>query len=172
MVKQGVFCGALLLLASVAQGQDAIALTPYGYGAAQVGMTPAEASQTLGVELAVEEGERENSECYHLHALSGPTSLSFMVVKGRIARFSIYQGPSPIRTERGIGIGDSIAQVRRSYGVALQEQEHEYLGGAARYLTWWDERAKRGIRFETDHDGRVETIHAGGEAIQLIEGCS
>lgn len=172
MVKSGVLLGAMLLMAGISHAQDLDALTPNGYGAAQVGMTPLEASQALGVALVVEEWEVENDACYHLRMSSGPASLSIMVLNGRIARFSIYQGPSPIRTGRGIGIGDSIAQVRRTYGVALQEQEHEYLGGAARYLTWWDERHQRGIRFETDHNGTVETIHAGGKAIQLIEGCS
>lgn len=150
-----------------------------GYGPVRVGMTVARAAKVLGMPLVVSEGEKENRECYHVQPQSGPTALHFMVQGDRIVRVSLYQGPSAIATDRGIRLGASIDAVRSAYkkairggDISLLDEEHEYLGPVGRYLTWWDNEKRYGIRHETDAEGKVDTIHAGGKAITLIEGCS
>ncbi|MCF8198671.1 MAG: hypothetical protein K9J42_07890 [Sulfuritalea sp.] len=154
-------------------------LHAHGYGPVQVGMTVARATEVLGIPLVVSEGETVNRECYHVQPQTGPTELHFMVQRGRIVRVSLYQEPSAIPTDRGIRLGSSIDAVRSAYKKTLRssetwllDEEHEYLGPVGRYLTWWDKKQKYGIRYETDTEGKVDKIHAGGKAITLIEGCS
>lgn len=162
---------SLASAAAAAFAGEAPTLNPDGYGGARIGMTVAEASAALGVPLTPE-GEDIDPECFHVFPAAGPTELFFMVIDDRIARVSLYEGPSAIRTDKGIGLGDAAQKVREAYGETLADEEHEYLGPAARYLTIWDALSERGIRYETDTDGKVDKIHAGGEAIRLIEGCS
>ena len=154
-------------------------LHAHGYGPVQVGMTVARAAKALGLPLVVSEGETVNRECYHVQPKTGPTELHFMVQRGRIVRVSLYKGPSAIPTDRGIRLGSSIDAVRSVYKKTLRgsettllDEEHEYLGPVGRYLTWWDKKKNYGIRYETDTEGKVDTIHAGGKAITLVEGCS
>ena len=72
--------------------------------------------------------------------------------------------------------------MRAAYGDRLHAEPHHYLELPAEYLTVWavgdpgdepytEDPAARGIRYETDLDRRVETIHAGGPSIQYVEGC-
>ena len=42
----------------------------------------------------------------------------------------------------------------------------------AEHLTAWASPGQRGVRYVVGQDGRVEEIHAGGPAIQYVEGCS
>lgn len=95
------------------------------------------------------------------------------------SRVSLYAdeydvATSLVRTAQGISLGSTREDVHAAFGNAeLVEEEHEYLGADARYITWWTDAAKsRGIRFEFNEDGVVTAIHAGNEAITLVEGCS
>ena len=54
----------------------------------------------------------------------------------------------------------------------LKAEAHHYLGEPAEYLTFWLKPEKSGVRFETDAQRKVETIHAGNSSIQYIEGCA
>jgi hypothetical protein len=163
-----LFC----LLTLSAHAGDLTALTPDGYGPAKIGMTIKQASKALGIPLVTSNDEQPNPDCYHVQPKSGPTELAFMIQAGRIVRVSLYNGPSTIHSDRGIALGDPIDKVRKAYGKDLSDEEHEYLGPVGRYLTFWDEKKQRGMRYETDTEGKVDKIHAGGTAIQLIEGCS
>src|SRR6266542_336592 len=63
-------------------------------------------------------------------------------------------------------------QVHHAYRHGLKAEDHYYEGRPAEYLTFWTAPGRRGVRFETDSKRRVQTIHAGTESIQLVEGCA
>jgi hypothetical protein len=69
-------------------------------------------------------------------------------------------------------MGATAAAVRRAYGKGLKAEPHYYEDRPAEYLTFWTVPRKRGVRFETDSKRRVQTIHAGTAAIELVEGCA
>jgi hypothetical protein len=146
-------------------------LTPDGYGPARIGMTQKQVSTALGVRLKGEPIDEE-STCVEKVAV-GPRypGVVFMFLDGRLSRVSIGE-PSKARTPRGIGIGAGADAVRRAYGAKLQAEEHHYVGKPAEYLTYWTRPRQRGVRFETDTKRKVETIHAGNDSIQYIEGCA
>lgn len=162
---------ATMALAAPAIAGEHAALTAEGYGPVKIGMRVDQASKALAVNLRPEE-DAPDPECHHVSGGDAAPGLAFMVQHGRIVRVSLYSGPSVIRTDRGIGLGDNMLKVKQTYVAGLADEPHEYLGPTARYLTWWNEKSHRGIRFETDEDGNVDTMHAGNEAIFLVEGCS
>jgi len=156
-------------------------LSPQGYGPVRIGMSPGEASSALGTPLEYEGEGQADPACHHLSATARDDHLRYMVQAGRIVRISLYEGPSPVRADKGIALGDPARKVRQAYGEeALDIAPHEYVNGE--YLTFWNEKEKRGIRYETKTDdpapfldpgdALVYRIHVGGEAVNLIEGCS
>ena len=146
-------------------------LTPDGYGPVRIGMTRAQVERALNVRLEGTPVDDANV-CIEMEPGSGPhRNLYFMFANRRLSRIAAGQG-SPVTTPRGIGIGASAAQVRRAYGRALRAEEHTYIGQPAEYLTFWTSPNRRGVRFTTDANRRVETIIAGDETILYIEGCA
>ena len=94
-----------------------------------------------------------------------------MVLDRRLSRIAAIDA-SRVTTPRGLGIGATAAQVRRTYGRGLRAEEHAYLGSPAEYLTFWIRPNRRGVRFVTGLNRRVEAVIAGSDSIQLIEGCA
>ncbi|HEY5712428.1 MAG TPA: hypothetical protein VIT38_11085 [Allosphingosinicella sp.] len=170
MTPRAIVAAALLALAGAGTAQSpARLLTPDGYGPVRIGMTRAQVSAALHSPLEGEPIEDEES-CIELTATRGHPNLAFMFQAGRLTRISLA-GAGPIRTERGIGIGSTAAEVRRAYGPRIEAEVHEYLGAPGEYLTWWARPNRRGIRFETDNNRRVDVIHAGDGSVRFIEGC-
>lgn len=151
---------------------QAFELHEQGYGPVHVGMTIPEAEKVISTRLVPADDSSPADGCWHVRPAYGHGGVQFMVQQGRISRASVGSEPSPIRTDRGVGIGDTEERVRQLYGERLSTEPHEYLGSTAHYLTYWNRDASRGLRFETNDQGRVEMIHAGDHSIQLIEGCS
>ncbi|MET0183513.1 MAG: hypothetical protein ABW199_11565, partial [Caulobacterales bacterium] len=89
-----------------------------------------------------------------------------------------------LKTDRDFGVGDNAAAIKEAYGASAQVLPHHYIGAPAEYITVWSigapENASafvqdpnaRGIRYETDANGVVTAVHAGGDSIQYVEGCS
>ena len=94
-----------------------------------------------------------------------------MFLDGKLSRISVVE-PNRIATPRGIKVGATADEVRAAYGEKLQAEPHHYVGEPAEYLTYWLKPNVRGVRFETDAQRKVQTIHAGNDSIQLIEGCA
>jgi hypothetical protein len=146
-------------------------LTPAGWGPVHIGMSRSQVERVLNVRL---EGEAldDESNCIDLYSsderLEG---LFFMFNDGRLSRISLWDA-STISTPRGIRLGSTADEVRAAYGEQLQAEPHHYVGEPAEYLTYWLKPKKVGVRFETDISRRVETIHAGNDSIQLVEGCA
>ena len=144
-------------------------LTPDGWGTVRIGMTEAQVAKALGAKL---DGEALDDEytCVEKAAAAYP-DMWFLFEGGKLSRISIGE-KIRITTPRGIGIGATADQVRKSYPGGLVAEPHYYLGLPAEYLTYWTVAKKRGVRFETDTKRRVETIHAGLDSIRLVEGCA
>jgi hypothetical protein len=146
-------------------------LTPAGWGPVHIGMTRAQVSKALKVELEGDAFDNEGN-CIELFPESEALKGSyFMFLDGKLSRISISE-PSKVVTPRGIGVGASADDVRKAYGEQLQSEPNHYLELPAEYLTFWLKPNKSGVRFETDAQRKVETIHAGNDSIQYIEGCA
>lgn len=146
-------------------------LTPAGWGPVRLGMSRGQVEKALKVTLEGEAFDNEGSCLELIGADNAVPGLYFMFLDGRLSRVSVG-GPSTVKTPRGIGVGATADEVRAAYGEKLQAEPNHYLDLPAEYLTFWLKPKKSGVRFETDAQRKVETIHAGNDSIQLIEGCA
>ena len=161
---------AAALLAAPAPSYD-WKLTPAGWGPVRIGMTRPQVEQALRLQLEGEAFDNEGS-CVELYSSKEQLrGLYFMFLDGRLSRVSVVE-TAKVATPRGIRVGASADEVRAAYGAKLLAEPHEYSGEPAEYLTYWLKPKKSGVRFETDSSRKVETIHAGNDSIQLIEGCA
>lgn len=146
-------------------------LTPGGWGPARIGMSRAQVSKALHVELEGDALDNEGS-CVELagadDALPG---LYFMFEEGKLTRISAIE-PSTIGTPRGVHVGSTAEEVRKAYGAELKAEPHHYTEAPAEYLTFWLKPDRSGVRFETNTNGQVEIISAGNATIQYVEGCA
>jgi hypothetical protein len=146
-------------------------LTPAGWGPVRIGMNRAQVEKALKVELEGEAFDNEGS-CVELYSDDQPLSgMFFMFLDGKLSRISA-SAPSKTVTPRGIGIGAGAEDVRKAYATGLEAEPNHYLDLPAEYLTYWLKPKTRGVRFETDSSQKVESIHAGNDSIQYIEGCA
>lgn len=150
-------------------------LTAEGWGPLRIGMTRAEVVAAAGEDANPEAvGGAEPEFCDEFRPERAPAGLLVMLESGRLTRISVGSS-SPVRTDRGIGLGATTEEVRRTYGDRLQSTPHKYVAAPAAYLTIWTVEPPaadaRGIVYEVGEDGRVSRIHAGGPSIQYVEGC-
>lgn len=143
-------------------------LSPAGYDGMAIGQPASAASHGF-----VEDGGYDGS-CRTWGSQQMPSAY-LLAEDGVLQRITVTQGhdgipDSPVRTDRGIGIGDPVDKVRAAYP-GLRESPHQYVDGL--YLDWLPQGDdKPGLRFETA-DGKVTDIHAGRPpALFYIEGCS
>lgn len=168
---------------------DMNAITSEGWGPLRIGMTRAEVVAALGADAnpnAV--GGPDPEACDLFHPARAPEGLYVMIQRDVLTRISL-QDNAALETDRGFGIGDQASALKNAYGTAAHIQPHHYLGLPAEYITVWtntggatlDEHGwvpenttpnARGIRYETNAEGAVTEIHAGGPSIQYVEGCS
>lgn len=162
---------ALLLNAAAPAPTYDWKLTPTGWGPVRIGMTRDQVSKALKVELQGDAFDNEGS-CIELFPASEQLKGTyFMFLDGRLSRISVIE-TAKIATPRGIHVGSTADEVRAAYGETLRAEPHHYVDLPAEYLTYWLKPNVRGVRFETDAQRKVETIHAGNDSIQLIEGCA
>lgn len=162
---------ALLLTAAAPAPSYDWKLTPAGWGPVRIGMTRAQVSKVLHAELQGDFIDNEGT-CQELVGVDDALlGLFFMFEDGKLTRISADE-PSTVATPRGVHVGSTVEEVRKAYGAELKAEPHHYEGPPAEYLTYWLKPEKSGVRFETDMNGKVETIHAGDSSIQLVEGCA
>ena len=164
------FLAVTLLLASPASAAGTLVLTPSGLGPVRIGMTQKQVIAALGGGTLDGAAIESDDVCVEKES-SRLNGVRFMFEDGRLARISLGRG-TDIRTPRGIGPGARAADVRRAYGKRLQSEPNTYIEAPGEYLTFWTVRGKRGVRFEVEQKRRVYVIHAGGPAIQYVEGCA
>lgn len=158
-------------------------LTAEGFGPLRIGMSRAEVVKALGEDSDPEAvGGPDPESCDMFRPERAPEGMLVMIEEGRLTSLSLIEG-SKVRTDRGLGLGASAAEVKAAYGAALRAGPHKYEEAPAEYLTIWakdgprgeDYQTKptaRGIRYEIGSKGQVQGIHAGGPSIQYVEGCA
>ena len=158
-------------------------LTSEGLGALRIGMTLAEVTAAAGADSEPNAvGGADPASCDQFRPERSPVGTLVMIENGILTRISLING-STIKTNRGFGVGDSAEAVRTAYGAGATSTPHKYVAAPAGYITVWtkggstdgsyvQDAAARGIVYETNAEGRVQMVHAGGPSIQLVEGCS
>lgn len=141
-----------------------------GWNAVRIGMTLEEAEAALGEPLTTDLDVYDDPSC-RIYGSPAHPDLSFMVQDGRVATISIGEtasgARSSVRTDEGVGLGSSEADLRSAYP-AIEAEPNIY--GGVRMFAWRPGRS-RGVRFNLDDGGRVYDIEAGSTSIQYVEGC-
>lgn len=156
-------------------------LTANGWGPLHIGMTTAEVTAALGADDRPERAaSAEPEQCDQFHPARAPKGMLVMVEQGRLTRISLIRD-AMVATDKGIRLGDSAGKVEAAYGLGLLREPHAYVEMPAAYLVAWSRGGEtngkiapdsRGIVYETDATGRVDSIHAGGPSIRYVEGCA
>lgn len=158
---------------------DTATLTAEGWGPLRVGMSRADIEAALGTDADPGSvGGPDPESCDQFRPRRAPQGMLVMVEDGRLTRISLMRD-ADIATDRGLRLGDGAAKVRAAYGDTILAAPHAYLSPEGAYLTAWTrgggddvrDPTARGIRYEIGADDRVTAIHAGGPAIQNVEGC-
>ncbi len=159
-------------------------LTAGGYGPLRIGMSRAEVVTALGDDSdPASVGGAEPEVCDQWRPARAPDGLLVMIQDGILTRISVA-APSALKTDRGFGVGDAATAIKAAYGPLAVSQAHKYseppaedifvwtTGGPATAGAYVEDTASRGVRYEIGADGKVQIVHVGGPAIQLVEGCS
>jgi len=141
-------------------------------------MSLAEVTAALGADADPEAiGGPDPESCDQFRPARAPEGVLVMMEEGRLTRVSLIN-KSAVKTDRGIALGSSAAEVKAAYHGAAASSPHKYRDAPAAYLTYWSRKTgdktsptDRGIVFEVDKRGVVDLIHAGGPSIQHVEGC-
>ena len=170
--------------APVTPAPDANALTAGGYGPLRIGMTKAEVVTALGDDSDPNSvGGAEPEVCDQWRPARAPEGVLVMIQDDVLTRISVA-APATLKTDRGFGVGDTAAAIKAAYGPLAVARPHKYsappaedifvwtTGGPATAGEYVQDVAARGVRYEINGEGRVQIIHIGGPAIQLVEGCS
>lgn len=156
------------------------ALTADGIGPLRIGMTQDEVIAAAG-DTRTPDAADIPGECREFQPQRAPDGLWVMIESGKLTRITIGE-MSTIRTDKGLGLGDTPDAVKTAYGADAKASPHKYQDAPAEYITWWQGRPRaepdvqdetaRGIVYEIDGTGKVGAIHAGGPSIQYVEGCA
>jgi len=156
------------------------ALTSQGWNTLKIGMTKEEVVVAVG-DKRDPDAAGIPGECDEYQPKNAPENLWVMLESGKLTRITIAD-MSKLKTDKGLGLGDSAEAVKEVYGAAATASPHRYQDKPAEYITVWDggsrsepyvqDEAARGLVYEIDGTGKVGAIHAGGPSIQYVEGCA
>ncbi len=152
-----------------------------GWENLRIGMTREEIIAAYGPDADPDAvGGPEPEVCDEFRPENAPDGMRVMLTDGRLARITIGRD-AKVKTGEGLGLGAAADEVKAAYGDAAEVTPHKYVEAPAAYITVWEtdrsgepyvsDESARGLRYVIGQDGRVDQIHAGGPAIQLVEGC-
>lgn len=156
-------------------------LTSIGWGPLRIGMTRDEVTAAVGGKADPDAmGGPEPELCEEYQPEQTPDGLFVMIEEGILVRITLGEGATT-QTADGISVDGSADDVRTVYGDRVRSTPHTYVSPPGEYLTVWtngdvsdrgtSDPEAHGIRYEIDADRMVRLIHAGGPAIQYVEGC-
>lgn len=158
------------------------AINAEGWNTLHVGMTRAEVTAAVGAGNPNAVGGADPQACDLFHPANAPEGMLVMIQQDVLTSI-ILRNNTELRTDRGFGVGSTAAEIKAAYGASAMSEPHKYVDGAE-YITIWSvgapsadtpfvqDPAARGVRYETDAQGVVTAVHAGGPSIQNVEGCS
>lgn len=156
------------------------ALTSQGWGPLKIGMTTDEVVAAVG-DKRDPDAAGIPGDCVEYQPKNAPEYLWVMLEAGKLTRITIAD-MSTLKTDKGLGLGDTAEAVKTAYGDQAAASPHKYQDKPAEYITVWDggprkepyveDSAARGLVYEIDGTGKVGAIHAGGPSIQYVEGCA
>lgn len=158
---------AAAFLPGLAFSNETWVLSTQGYGPIRPGMTQAEAERLMEAPLHTQDNRPLDVECDYLYPVNGHKGISFMVVNGRISRVNVTT--KDVATRSGARVGDPAAKLQSLFGASLEIEPHKY-DNTGKYFYIWETGKKRGVKFEVI-GGRVKSIYAGDDSIDLVEGC-
>jgi hypothetical protein len=139
-----------------------------GIGPVTVGMTLAEAEHAAGQPFTAFKDDLGNG-CGFVSPRSGSPDVSFMVGGGHVVRVDVREGSST-RTDHGIGLGSTEAEVEAAYPGRVVVRPHAYTSG--HYLRVVSDDGLLVLVLETDGT-RVTLMRTGtAEAAGQTEGCA
>lgn len=168
--------------ATTAPATDPNDITSEGWNMLCVGMTRAEVTAAVGAGNPNAVGGPDPQACDLFHPANAPEGMLVMIQQDVLTSI-ILRNNTTLKTDRGFGVGSTAAEIKAAYGASAQSEAHKYIEGAE-YITVWttggpatpgafvEDANARGVRYETDAQGVVTAVHAGGPSIQNVEGCS
>ena len=153
-----------------------------GWGPLKIGMTKAEVIAAVGDTSTPNAAGIPDSECAEFKPQRAPSDDFWVMIEGgKLTRITIGEA-SKVKTDKGLGVGDTAEAVKAAYGAEAKSSPHKYQDKPAEYITVWSggprteqyvqDEAARGIVYEIGSSGKVSSIHAGGPSIQYVEGCA
>jgi len=113
------------------------------------------------------EEQEDADSCAIYPAYFGHGATFVMLEQNRVTRVEIKD--ATLTTPAGIGIGSTVAQLKKVYGARLKA-ERPYDNGPQDWSYYLWSKSGNGIRFDASN-GRIHTIYAGNKAIRYYEGC-
>lgn len=168
--------------ATTAPAADPNDITSNGWNTLRVGMTRAEVIAAVGAGNPNAVGGADPQACDLFHPANAPEGMLVMIQQDVLTSI-IVRNNTTLKTDRGFGVGSTAAEIKAAYGASAVSEAHKYVEGAE-YITIWTTGAPatpgtfvqdsnaRGVRYETNAQGVVTAVHAGGPSIQNVEGCS
>jgi hypothetical protein len=168
--------------AITAPAADPNAITSEGWNTLRIGMTRADVTTAVGAGNPNAVGGADPQACDLFHPANAPEGMLVMIQQDVLTSITLRNNTT-LRTDRGFGVGSTAAEIKAAYGASAVSQPHKYVDGAE-YITIWttggptastpfvQDPTARGVRYETNAEGVVTAVHAGGDSIQNVEGCS
>ncbi len=142
-------------------------VTPDGIGAIRVGMTIDELRRAVG-DIP---GANVTADCGYVRPSSAPPGVSVMLARGQVARVDVDS--AGVRSDAGVGVGDSAVKVADAYSARMTATPHKYVPGG-QYLTVRSISPADSLRrmvFETE-SGRVTRFRTGRvPEVEWVERC-
>jgi hypothetical protein len=155
-------------------------LTAEGWGPLKIGMSKADIIAAVG-DTKTPDAVGIPGDCVEFQPQRAPDGLWVMLEADKLTRITV-RDLSTVKTDKGLGIGDTPDVVKTAYGAGAVATPHKYQDAPAEYITVWtggpraepyvQDEAARGIVYEIDGTGKVGAIHAGSPSIQYVEGCA
>lgn len=158
------------------------AITANGWNTLRVGMTRAEVTAAVGAGNPNAVGGADPQACDLFHPANAPQGMLVMIQQDVLTSI-ILRNNTELKTDGNFGVGSTAVEIKAAYGASAVSEPHKYVDGAE-YITVWtvggptastpfvQDPNARGVRYETNAQGIVTAVHAGGPSIQNVEGCS